>query len=148
MELYHKQQKYSSYVPDNGEIPEGFTDKRPQFIPGETWSEDAGGWIVDEGNLLSLCKVMAVGELSAMCKSRRAEILDDTKILNILTGAIAGYPAYLTAANVSRMIEMYKQLYHDTAELIEAATTAGEVRRVLDSVVFPTEAEILQSLEA
>ena len=100
----------------------------------------------EEYHLLE-CKAEARVLLSRRCRTERAAILDDIKILNVLTGATAGYPSYLTAANVAAFIETYKQIYHSTAAEIAEADTVESVVAIVAGLRFPTEAEILAQME-
>ena len=97
----------------------------------------------EEEHRLLECKAEARVLLSQRCRTERAAILDDMKILNVLTGATAGYPSYLTAANVAAFIETYKQIYHSAAAEIAEADTVESVVAIVAGLRFPSEAEIL-----
>jgi flagellar motility protein MotE (MotC chaperone) len=103
--------------------------------------------VSEEEHRLLECKAEARVLLSQRCRTERAAILDDVKILNVLTGATAGYPSYLTAANVAAFIETYKKIYHSAAAEIAEADTVESVVAIVAGLRFPTEAEILAQME-
>ena len=88
-------------------------------------------------------KVQAYSVISSRSRSERAAILDDQTMLNILSGATTDYPAYLTVANVAKMIERFKSVSKQAKADIKAATTKAEIDAVLNGLAFPTESEIV-----
>jgi len=102
--------------------------------------------LLTESKLLQKNKDIAIAQLSFKCKKERIKILDDTRIINILSGATAGYPEYLTPANVAKLIEIYKQIYHLTSAKISKATKNSEIKSIMESLVFPTEQDIVKGL--
>lgn len=102
--------------------------------------------VSEEEHRLLECKAEARVMLSQRCRTERAAILDDVKILNVLTGATAGYPSYLTVANVAAFIEIYKNIYHSAAAKIAEADTVESVVAIVAGLRFPSEAEILAQM--
>ena len=102
--------------------------------------------LLTESELLQKNKDIAIAQLSLKCKEERIKILDDTRIINILSGATAGYPEYLTPANVAKLIETYKQIYHLTSAKILKTTKKAEVDKIMKDLVFPTEQDIITNL--
>ena len=102
--------------------------------------------LTTESEILKKSQDIAIFELSARCKEERAKILDDTRIINVLSGAIAGYPEYLTSANVAKLIETYKQIYHLTSAKILKTIKKSEVDKIMEELVFPTEQDIITNL--
>lgn len=103
--------------------------------------------LATEAEMLKKSQENAIFELSSRCKEERAKMLDDTRIINILSGATAGYPEYLTPENVAMLIETYKQIYHITAGKIQKAKSKEEVKSIMDNLVFPSEEQILGNLK-
>ena len=102
--------------------------------------------LTTEAELTEKARATATNELSSRCQSERIKILDDTRIMNILSGATAGYPEYLTPANVAEFIEIYKKIYHDTKSLIDNAGSKAEIEGIMKNLSFPTEAEIMDNM--
>ncbi len=100
-----------------------------------------------EAEITKSAKEKAIMELSSKCQSERIKILDDTRIMNILSGATVGYPEYMTPTNVATFIEVYKQIYHSTKALIDNAKNKTEVGGIMDNLKFPTETEIMAGME-
>jgi hypothetical protein len=103
--------------------------------------------IITEQELLKTKKEEAINNLSRSCKIERIKILDDTKIMNILSGATQGYPSYLTPANVAKFIEIYKQTYKVVKAQIDSVSSLKELDDVVEAVKFPTEEEIVSKLK-
>lgn len=87
-----------------------------------------------------------IKEVSLNCNSSRVAVLDDTKILNILSGATLGYPDYLTPSNVAKMIELFKNIYHTYSNKIQTAETKDEVDGIINEIVYPSVEYILKTL--
>jgi hypothetical protein len=102
--------------------------------------------LTTEAEVLKYSQDSAINELSVKCKTERANMLDDTKIINILSGATAGYPEYLTPENVAQLIETYKQIYHITAGKIQKATSKSDIEKIMKDLVFPTDQDIIKNI--
>lgn len=102
--------------------------------------------LATEAEILKQTQDQAISDLSAKCKEERNKMLDDTRIINILSGATAGYPEYLTPANVAKLIETYKQIYHLTSAKIIKSTKKSEVDKIMKELVFPNEQDIITNL--
>lgn len=102
--------------------------------------------LATEAEIFKKAQEKAIIELSSRCKEERAKILDDTRIINVLSGAIAGYPEYLTSANVAKLIETYKQIYHLTSAKILKTIKKSEVDKIMKELVFPNEQDIITNL--
>jgi hypothetical protein len=111
-------------------VPEGYEIKDGEIIeikePEKTPKE-----------LLAEKKEQAIRELSDNCNDKRIEIIDDKRIMNVLTGATTGYPEYMTAENVGKVIELFKNIYHTYKPQIETAKSIEEVEGVVKGIVFP-----------
>ena len=92
-------------------------------------------------------KISKISELSNQCKIERSAILDDVKIMNVLSGATAGYPEYLTPSNVAKFIEIYKNIYHTTSAAINSAANVEEINAIMSGIEFPTLEQILAQLQ-
>lgn len=138
--IYNIETKESDTILDyDVGIPEGFTNLTPEQF--STWNKDK--WEFS----LYLYKDHVVKELSARCKYERSLILDDIRIMNILSGADSGYPEYLTVSNVKILIEKYKEIYHSNVELINSKKSKKGVDDVINNLTFPTEQEILDEIK-
>lgn len=108
--------------------------------------------ISEEEHRLLKCKAEARVLLSQRCKMERAAILDDVKILNVLTGgeAVVNYPDQLKGEtgkiNIGKMIAIYQGIYHSAAAEIAEADTVDSVVAIVAGLRFPTEAEILAAI--
>lgn len=103
--------------------------------------------VTEEEHILSECKKSVLKTISDQCKEGRAKILDDIKIMNILSGATAGYPEYLTPSNVAKFIELYKTIYHVAASKIKKAVSMEAVNVIVSGIKFPTATEIVSSMQ-
>ena len=97
--------------------------------------------------LLKKRKEQKIEELSNNCNTFREEILDDKRIMNILSGATTGYPDYLTPENVKWLIELFRNLYHTYKDEIELAESIEEVDEIFEGIVYPTEEYVLNQLK-
>ena len=88
---------------------------------------------------LATYKTAKIEGLSKRCEIERRLLLDDTKILNILSGATYGYPDYLTPANVAKFIEVYKTIYHTYAAQINVSETKEEIDTIISGISYPDE---------
>ena len=109
--------------------------------------EKAVKGLISFSDYLATLKELTINNISKRCYSERVKILDDVKIMNILSGATAGYPVYLTPVNVAKFIEVYKTIYHSSAKAIKLAATIEEVKNIMDSVKFPTEEGIIIEIQ-
>ena len=87
-----------------------------------------------------------IEELSSNCKTKRMEILSDQTITNIVLGATLGYPEYLTPGNITKLIEIFKDIYHTYSTQILAANNQATVDVVVDSIAYPTTEYIITQL--
>lgn len=140
-QIYNLTTKESDFINDHELIPDGWTDKKPLWRLGEYWNGTE--WIVDE---VAETQKLAIKNISVLSRQSRASILDDQTIMNILAGAIDGYPEYLTAANVALMIEQFKTISRNAKAAVSAATTLDEIESIMNSLAFPTEAEIISQI--
>lgn len=99
--------------------------------------------LIKSADHVAKLKAQAYAVISSRSRSERAAILDDQTMLNILSGATTDYPAYLTVANVAKMIERFKSVSKQAKADIKAATTKAGIDAVLNGLAFPTEAEIV-----
>ena len=88
----------------------------------------------------------AIRELSFNCNDKRIEIIDDKRIMNVLTGATTGYPEYMTADNIGKVIELFRNIYHTYTPMIQSATTIEEVDNIMKGIVYPDLDYILNAL--
>lgn len=102
--------------------------------------------VSDEEHRLVQYKNQAQKIVSEMSYAQRSAILDDKTISNIAIGAISGYPAYLTAANVASMIEQFKLIAKQAKASIQSANNKTEIDDILNNLKFPTAAEIIAQL--
>jgi hypothetical protein len=88
--------------------------------------------------------------LSFRCYNEAEIIFPSKKQLNVIAGACEHYPAYLQGetgkANIKKFINIYQNIYHSSAVLIEAATGKEEIDLIISGIIFPTENDILKNM--
>lgn len=115
------------------EIPEGYELKDNEFvkIPDEPEPEKT------QAELLKEKIEEAIQTLSMNCNEKRIEIIDDKRIMNVLTGATIGYPEFMTIENIGKVIELFKNIYHTYYPQIKTAKTIEEVEEIMNGIVYP-----------
>lgn len=112
-------------------IPEGYIIKGNKLVktkPAEPSPRE----------ILQQAITRALSDLSHNCNTKRSEILDDKRIMNILVGATEGYPEYLTKDNTAKLIEIFKGIYHTYKSKIEVVSSLEELQEIEDNIVYPT----------
>lgn len=121
-------------------VPEGYEIKNGELVeikePEKTPEE-----------LLAEKKQQAIEYLSYQCDTKRIEIIDDKRIINVLTGATTGYPEYMTAENIGKVIELFRNIYHTYTPMIQSATTIEEIDDIMKGIVYPDLDYILNQLQ-
>ena len=90
--------------------------------------------------------------ISTLCYQEMNKLLSPSKQINILLGATSGYPEYLQGdtgkANVAKMIETYKIIYHSVEKAINSVECDSKIKidSILSKVVLPSEKEIISAI--
>lgn len=99
---------------------------------------------------LSEYKALICLMLSDSCYAHAERILPMKKQLNVLFGANSHYPAYLQGEtgqkNIKDFINIFQQIYHSNAVLIQAAEKREDVDNIFNNITFPKEEDILKNL--
>jgi len=121
-------------VPEGFEIVDGEIKeiKEPEKTPEELLKEK-----IEE----------AILYLSMNCNQKRSEIIDDKRIMNVLTGATTGYPEYMTVENIGKVIELFKGIYHTYYPKIKTAKTIEDVEDIMSGIIYPDLDYILSFIE-
>lgn len=156
VKLYHKIDKSEMVITEVGKSPSDYAEYTDIEIPEPLYSYyydfDGSGWVFN----LARYKSDACSRVTMFCVNENYKLFPQYKRDNVYSGSPAtdNYPNYLKGDTGKQSIAKLNAVYQQIAANAQAAinsidiTTREDVDAIVDTILFPTEQEILAQIQS
>lgn len=155
--LYHKIDKTEMEITDVGESPSDYPKYTTSKFPESQYAyyydfDESLGWIFN----LAKYKSDACNRVTMLCVNENYTMFPQHKRDNVYSGSPASdsYPDYLKGnagkLSIAKLNAVYQQIASNTQAAINSTdiTTREDVDAIVDTILFPTEQEILAQIQS